>query len=58
MKKEKGLVSIEIGSYTMSSHGDVKYSIGNTVNNTVMTLYGVRWVLDLLGWSLCKYINV
>lgn len=28
-------------------HEDIKHSIGNTVNNVVMTMYGVRWVLDL-----------
>ena len=25
------------------SHGDVMYSIGNTVSNIVITLYGDRW---------------
>ena len=29
-------------------HGDVNYSIGNIVNNIVITMYGIRWVLDLL----------
>ena len=32
---------------------DVKYSIGNVVN-TVITMYGVRWVLEILGGTLCK----
>ena len=32
-----------------NSHGDVKYSIGNTVNNILITMYGVRWVQDLSG---------
>ena len=32
-----------------NTHGDVKNSIGNIVNNTVITMYGVRWVRDLLG---------
>ena len=27
-------------------HRDVKYHIRNTVNNIVITMYGVRWVLD------------
>ena len=27
---------------------------GNTVNNIVITVYGVTWVLNLLGWSLHK----
>ena len=33
----------------MKSHKDVKHSIGKTVNNIVISLYGVGWVLDLLG---------
>ena len=32
-----------------NGHGDVKYSIGNIVNNNVTTKDGVRWVQDLLG---------
>ena len=32
-----------------NSHGDVKYCVGNIVDNAVITLYDVRWVLDLLG---------
>ena len=27
---------------------DVMYSIGNTVNNIIITLYGARWLLNLL----------
>ena len=30
-----------------SSHRDVKYSTGNTVNNIVITVHGARWVLNL-----------
>ena len=29
-----------------NSHRDVKYSIGNMVNNIVITMCGARWVLD------------
>ena len=32
-----------------NSHGDVKYSIGNIVNNTVIPMYVVRGVLALSG---------
>ena len=32
----------------------VRYSMRNIVNNIVTTMHGVRWVLDLLGWSLPK----
>ena len=28
-----------------NSHRDVNCSVGNTVNNIVITMYGVRWVL-------------
>ena len=28
---------------------DEKYSLGNTVHNTVIIRYGVRWVLDSSG---------
>ena len=32
-----------------NSHEDVKYNIGNIVSNNPTTVYGVRWVQDLLG---------
>ena len=35
---------MQVASYK-NSHTDVKYSIGNTVNNTVISMCGVRWVL-------------
>lgn len=34
-----------------SSHGDVGYSVRMIVNNTVITMYGVRWGIDL-GWQM------
>ena len=37
-----------------NSHGNVEYSIGNIISSIAITMYGVRWVLDLLVWSLCK----
>ena len=37
-----------------SNHRDVKYSIRNIVNNIAITMYDVRWLLDLSGYSLCK----
>ena len=33
---------------------DVKYSLGNTVNNIVITTYSARWVLEILGGTLYK----
>ena len=32
-----------------SCHGDVRYSTGNIVNNTEITRYGARWVLEISG---------
>ena len=37
-----------------NSQRNVKCGTGNTVNNLVLTVYGVRWVLDLSGWPLGK----
>ena len=37
--------------------GNVKYSIGNIVNNIVMTIYDVRQVLDLSDDHFLSYIN-
>ena len=42
----------------MEQSWDVKYSIGNTVNNILITMYGVMKVQDLLRWSLSKLCNV
>ena len=46
-KKKKGLRSTDWQS--QNGHGDVKYSTGNIVNNTVIATHGVRRVLDLPG---------
>ena len=37
-----------------NTHGDVKYCVGNIVNDIVITMYGARWVFEILGGSLCK----
>ena len=36
------------------SYEDVKYSTGGVVNSSIISMYVVRWVLDLLWRSLCK----
>ena len=41
-----------------NSHRDVEYSIENTVDNSVITMSGVRWVTDLPGVHFIRYINV
>ena len=38
--------------------GDVKYSIGNIVNNIVITMCGVRWVLHLYGDHVLSYTHI
>ena len=48
VKKVEGLRSTHW--LLQNSHGDVKYSIGNTVNNILMTTYGARWVLEISRW--------
>lgn len=44
VEKVKGLRSTD--AELQNSHGDVKSSIGNRVNK-VITVYGVRWALDI-----------
>ena len=43
-RKKKGL-AVQIASQK-NRHADVKYSIGNIVNNIVRTMNDVRWVFD------------
>ena len=40
------------------SHRDVMYSIGNAVNNIVITLDGDKWLLVYHGDYFVVYINV
>ena len=37
-----------------NSHEDVRYSIGNVVNNIVITKYGASLLLEISRGSLCK----
>lgn len=46
-------LEVQIGSYKNSNRG-VKYSIGNIVDNNIITIYCIRSVLDLSGSSLHK----
>ena len=55
-EKVKGLRSINW--LLQNSHRDVKYSTGNIVSNSLITLHGVRWVQDLSGRSFTKLRNV
>ena len=38
----EGDLELQTSSYKIS-HGDITYSIGNTANNIVITLYSDRW---------------
>ena len=46
MENVKGLRSTNWQLH--DSHGEVKYNVGDVVNNNVITMYGVTWELDLL----------
>ena len=43
---------VQTGGYRIVM--DVKSSTGNVVNNSVITMYCARWVLELSGGPLCK----
>ena len=49
MKRVKRINRYKGPVNTKNSLRDVKYCIGNVVNNIVIIIYGVRRVLDLLG---------
>ena len=53
MKKMKGLRS-STNWWLQNSHEDVKYSIGDIVNNIVIIMHGARWVLEIVGGMLCN----
>ena len=56
-EKVKGLKSKDW--WLQNSHRDIKYSIGNIVNDIVITTYGIRWVLEIFrGDHLVKYMIV
>ena len=46
-EKGKGIKKSKLELH--NNHRDGKYSIGNTVSNLIITVYGVRWELDLSG---------
>ena len=51
-KMVKGLISTN--RQLQNSHWDVNYSTGNIVNYIVVTMYGARWILELLRGTLSK----
>ena len=55
MKEVKGLRSTDW--HLQNSHKDVKYSTGNVVNNTAISMNGASCVLEILRGTLCKVYN-
>ena len=53
MKKVKKLKGTN--QQLQNGHRVVKYSIRNMVNDIVITVYGARWVLEILGEHFVKY---
>ena len=44
MDKKSKEIKYKLVVMECNYHGDVKYSIGNVVNNTPITMYSFRWV--------------
>ena len=51
-KKRDNCDSIINRIYLKNSHGVVKFSIGNIVNNIVIIIYGTQWVLGIIENTL------
>ena len=51
---EKGEGTKKSRSVVIKDSRDVKYSIGNIVNNNIIIRYGTHWVLEVSGGTLCK----
>ena len=43
----EGDEEIQTFAYKINESWDEMYSMGNTINNTAITLYSDRWLLDL-----------
>ena len=56
VKKVKGLRNKN--GHLQNCRGGVEYSLGNLVNNTVITMYSVGQVLGSPAGSLCKKCKV
>ena len=52
---EKGKGIEKCKEVIINSHGVEKYSIGEIGNNTVIPMYGARWVLEISEETLVKY---
>ena len=56
VKEVKGLSRTDL--LLQNSHRDVKYSIGNIVHNTSITVYLSRSILEISGRHFVKYTVV
>ena len=56
VRNAKGLRSTS--SWLQSAHRDVRYTVGNSVNNIVITMCGARWGLELLEGPTVNYVIV
>ena len=56
MKKEKLLISTNW--WLLNSHRNVKYGVGNIVNNIIITTYSAEWVLEMSKEFFVKYMIV
>ena len=52
-KKHEGIEKFRL---VVTEYGGIKESTGNIVNNTVTTMCGVRWVLEIPGEHSVKYV--
>lgn len=52
----KGLTSTDW--QLRNNHGDVNYSVGNIDDDIVITMYGARWILEISGGTLMKYMTI
>ena len=51
VKEVEGIERCQLSVIKGISHRERKYSIGDTVNNIIITVYGDRWQDDLPWWS-------
>ena len=56
VKKVKGLRSTN--GWLQNSHGDVTYSMGNTVNAIVRAMYNARWAREISRGHFVSHIIV
>lgn len=59
---DRGMIKIQVKGLqksklvVMEQSWAVKHNIGNMVSNTVITMYGDRWVVEILRKHFVKYM--